>query len=40
MGEVIRRCVMGEVLLAHERRIGRDVALKRLLLAVPREDRR
>jgi serine/threonine-protein kinase len=31
---------MGEVLLAHDRRIGRDVALKRLPLAEPSEEDR
>jgi serine/threonine-protein kinase len=37
MGEVIGRGGMGEILLAHDRRIGRDVALKRLHSASPSE---
>jgi len=37
-GEVIGRGGMGEVLLAHDRRIGRDVAIKRLHGTEPSEE--
>jgi len=37
-GEVIGRGGMGEVLVAHDRKIGRDVAVKRLRAAAPSED--
>ncbi len=37
-GEVIGRGGMGEVLLAHDRRIGRDVAVKRLPSGSPTQD--
>ena len=37
LGEVIGRGGMGEVLLAHDRRIGRDIALKRLQTGAPGE---
>ena len=37
-GEVIGRGGMGEVVLAHDRRIGRDVAIKRLKAATFTED--
>jgi serine/threonine-protein kinase len=37
-GEVIGRGGMGEVLLAHDRRIGRDVAVKRLRSGAPTQD--
>src|SRR5690606_8273342 len=37
-GEVIGRGGMGEVILAHDKRIGRDVAVKRLRSAEPSED--
>ena len=38
MGEVIGRGGMGEVLLAHDGEIGRDVAYKRLRAATPSEE--
>jgi eukaryotic-like serine/threonine-protein kinase len=37
-GDIIGRGGMGEVLLAHDRKIGRDVAVKRLRTASPSED--
>ncbi len=37
MGEVIGRGGMGEVVTAHDRRIGRDVAIKRMRSAAPSE---
>ncbi|HEU0036611.1 MAG TPA: serine/threonine-protein kinase [Kofleriaceae bacterium] len=38
VGQVLGRGGMGEVVLAHDRRIGRDVAIKRLRSGTPSDD--